>query len=66
MVRTSVLNDALNAINNAEKSGKRQVRIYQVGRHRNKHRSIFLSLRKAQSGSHLQWYPKLKHRDMKG
>jgi len=27
MVRTSVLNDALNAINNAEKSGKRQVMI---------------------------------------
>ncbi|KAL6720405.1 40S ribosomal protein S22 [Lecanora helva] len=28
MVRTSVLNDALNAINNAEKSGKRQVLIH--------------------------------------
>jgi len=27
MVKTSVLNDALNAINNAEKSGKRQVLI---------------------------------------
>ncbi|KAL1953232.1 hypothetical protein VTO42DRAFT_3374 [Malbranchea cinnamomea] len=27
MVRTSVLNDALNAINNAEKAGKRQVLI---------------------------------------
>lgn len=27
MVRTSVLNDALNSINNAEKSGKRQVLI---------------------------------------
>ncbi|KAL1980542.1 hypothetical protein VTN96DRAFT_3987 [Rasamsonia emersonii] len=27
MVRTSVLNDALNAINNAEKTGKRQVLI---------------------------------------
>lgn len=27
MVRTSVLHDALNAINNAEKSGKRQVMI---------------------------------------
>lgn len=27
MVKTSVLNDALNAINNAEKSGKRQVMI---------------------------------------
>ena len=27
MVRTSVLNDALNAINNAEKAGKRQVMI---------------------------------------
>jgi hypothetical protein len=27
MTRTSVLNDALNAINNAEKSGKRQVMI---------------------------------------
>lgn len=27
MVRTSVLHDALNAINNAEKSGKRQVLI---------------------------------------
>lgn len=25
MVRTSVLNDTLNAINNAEKAGKRQV-----------------------------------------
>jgi len=25
MVKTSVLNDALNAINNAEKAGKRQV-----------------------------------------
>jgi hypothetical protein len=25
MVRTSVLNDALNSINNAEKAGKRQV-----------------------------------------
>lgn len=28
MVKTSVLNDALNAINNAEKSGKRQVLIH--------------------------------------
>jgi len=27
MVKTSVLNDALNAINNAEKAGKRQVMI---------------------------------------
>lgn len=27
MVRTSVLNDALNAMNNAEKAGKRQVLI---------------------------------------
>jgi len=27
MVKTSVLNDALNAINNAEKTGKRQVMI---------------------------------------
>ena len=27
MVKTSVLNDALNAINNAEKAGKRQVLI---------------------------------------
>lgn len=27
MVKTSVLNDALNAINNAEKTGKRQVLI---------------------------------------
>ena len=27
MVKTSVLNDALNAMNNAEKSGKRQVLI---------------------------------------
>lgn len=27
MVRTSVLHDALNAINNAEKTGKRQVMI---------------------------------------
>lgn len=27
MVRTSVLNDALNSINNAEKAGKRQVLI---------------------------------------
>ena len=27
MVRTSVLNDALNAMNNAEKSGRRQVMI---------------------------------------
>lgn len=27
MVKTSVLNDALNSINNAEKSGKRQVLI---------------------------------------
>jgi small subunit ribosomal protein S15Ae len=27
MVRTSVLNDCLNSINNAEKSGKRQVLI---------------------------------------
>lgn len=28
MVRTSVLNDALNAMNNAEKAGKRQVLIH--------------------------------------
>ena len=28
MVKTSVLNDALNAINNAEKAGKRQVLIH--------------------------------------
>ncbi|TVY32644.1 40S ribosomal protein S22 [Lachnellula subtilissima] len=28
MVKTSVLNDALNSINNAEKSGKRQVLIH--------------------------------------
>jgi small subunit ribosomal protein S15Ae len=28
MVKTSVLNDALNSINNAEKAGKRQVMIH--------------------------------------
>lgn len=63
MVKTSVLNDALNAINNAEKSGKRQVLIRPSSKVIVKFLSVMQKHGKSESTTTLRACPKQQEED---